>query len=389
MDRREKRPLTLTAMILAALALIVAGCAGPPATAVTPPEPPTAEEATSPPTEPTESEVCLVVGMIYVGEITDAGYNQAQHDGLMELKENLPCVQTLEAENVPESADAERVIENMIQQGARLIFATSFGHMDPALNVAGRHPDVVFEHAGGYLLADNFGTYYGKMQVSMYPMGVAAGLMTNTNKLGFIGGLPIGFSLANVNSFHLGARSVNPNVETHVVYTGSWLDRAKEAEAAAALLDEGVDVITMHVDSPITIIQAAEGRGAYSIGFQSLAAQQFAPNGWITGVGFTWGPWMTETAQQVMDGTWQSGHVRLGLAEGMISIAPFGPQVLPEVQEQILAAADGVADGTIEPFAGPVSDQSGTVRIAEGEVWGNERMGEFDWLAEGIIGQVQ
>lgn len=384
--RRE--PVLVVSFLL--LVLLVAAACGPAAQPATATPPAATEEPTAPVAQATPAEgPCLIIGAIYVGEVTDAGYNQAQHDGLMELKENLPCVEILEAESVPESAEAERVMENMIQQGARLIFPTSFGHMDPALNVAQRHPDVVFEHAGGYKLADNFGTYYGQMQMAMYPMGVAAGLMTETNKICFIGGLPIGFSLGNVNAFHLGARTVNPDVETRVVYTGGWLDRAKEAEAVDALLDEGCDVVTMHVDSPITIVQAAEERGAFSIGFQSIEVKKFAPEGWITGIGFTWGNWMTETAQSVMDGTWESGHVRLGLKEGMISLAEFGPKVAPEVRQQVQEVAEGVADGTIQPFAGPVYDQEGKLRIPEDDFWGNERMGEFDWLAEGVIGSVQ
>lgn len=385
MSRRSWLIACLTVLLVA---ILIVSCA-PPATPTPEPTAPPPEEATPTTPPPTEEAPCLIVGMLYVGEITDAGYNQAQHEGLEVMKQNIPCIETLEAENVPESAEAERVMENMIQQGAQLIFPTSFGHMEPALSVAERHPDVIFEHAGGYKLAPNFGTYYGQMQMAMYPMGVAAGLMTKTNKLGFVGGLPIGFSLGNVNAFHLGARSVNPEVETHIVYTGSWVDRAKEAEATNALLDEGVDVFTMHVDSPITIIQTAEARGAYSIGFQSLAAQQFAPEGWITGMGFTWGKFMTETAQQVIDGTWESQHVRLGLREGMISIAPFGPAVPEDVRERVLSVADAVASGELKPFAGPVYDQDGELRIPEGEFWGNERMGEFDWLAEGIVGEAQ
>lgn len=184
-----------------------------------------------------DEQPVLIVGAIYVGSVNDAGYNQAMKEGLEEMKKNIPGLKLLEAENVPEGAEAERVIENMIQQGATLIFPTSFGHMEPALNVAERHPDVTFMHAGGWMQTDNFGNYYGNIPPSFYPMGVAAGKMTKTNKLGFVIGLPIGWSIANVNAFHLGARSVNPDVETTVVVTGGWLDRAKETAAANAPID--------------------------------------------------------------------------------------------------------------------------------------------------------
>lgn len=377
---------------LLCLVLIISACA--PAAVTEAPE--AAEEAVeeaAPVTEeeaaPEEKEPCLIVGAIYVGSVTDAGYNQSMHDGLLEMHKNIPCIEILEAENVTEGPDAVPVMETMIQQGATLMFPTSFGHMEPAFELAEKYPDVKFEHAGGYLLADNFGTYYAQMQFAMYVVGVAAGAMTETNKLGFVAAMPLGFSLGNVNSFTLGAQSVNPDVETIVVFTGSWVDRAKEAAATNALIDQGVDVVTMHVDSPITVIQTAEERGVYSIGFQSLAAQEFAPEGWITGLGFTYGGFMTETAQKVMDGTWEPAHVRGTMGEGFISLAPFGKAVPEEVQKQVLDAAEALNSGSLQVFAGPIIGQDGTVKIAEGEVWGNEKMGDFDWLVKGVIGETQ
>lgn len=333
-----------------------------------------------------DEQPVLIVGAIYVGSVNDAGYNQAMKEGLEEMKKNIPGIKLLEAENVPEGAEAERVIENMIQQGATLIFPTSFGHMEPAANVAERHPEVIFMHAGGWIQTDNFGNYYGNMPPSFYPMGVAAGKMTKTNKLGFVIGLPIGWSIANVNAFHLGARTVNPDVETTVVVTGGWLDRAKETAAANALIDKGVDVLTMHVDSPGTIIQTAEERGVYSIGFQSLAAQKFAPKGWITGLGFTWGGLMTEAAQQVIDGTWKSQMLRKGIAEGYIAVAPFGEAVPEDVRKIVLDAVANLAEG-FDIFTGPIKDQEGNLRISEGETVSVQDLGNFDWYAEGIIGK--
>jgi len=241
-------------------------------------------------------------------------------------------------------------------------------------------------HAGGWIQTDNFGNYYGNMPPSFYPMGVAAGKMTKTNKLGFVIGLPIGWSIANVNAFHLGARMVNPDVETTVVVTGGWLDRAKETAAANALIDKGCDVLTMHVDSPGTIIQTAEERGVYSIGFQSLAAQKFAPKGWITGLGFTWGGVMTEAAQQVIDGTWKSQMLRKGIDEGYIAVAPFGEAVPEDVRKIILGAVADLAEG-FNIFTGPIKDQEGNIRLSEGETVSAGDMGNFDWYAEGIIGK--
>ncbi len=270
----------------------------------------------------------LIVGAIYIGSVNDYGYNRSMKDGLEEMKKTIPGLKLIEAENVPESAEAERVIETMIQQGAKLIFPTSFGHMDPALNVANRHPDVFFYHPG---------RLQGRQELRQLLRQVAGRVVAHGHRggahdedrarSGSSSGMPIGYTLGNVNAFELGARSVNPKAEIRVVVTGSWSDKAKEAAAANALLDQGCDVLTMHVDSPATIIQAAEARGAMSIGFQSVESQQLAPKGWITGLGFTWGGFMTEVAKSVIAGTFKSGFVRRGIDEGMMAMAPFGASV--------------------------------------------------------------
>jgi basic membrane protein A and related proteins len=329
----------------------------------------------------------LVVGAIYVGSISDYGYNQSMHEGLVAMKEAIPGTTLLEAENVPETAEASRVMEGMIQQGAKLIFATSFGHQQAAFDLAKQHPDVVFEHAGGWMQAPNFGNFFAATQAAWYPMGVAAGKMTKSNTLGFVAGVPIGYVVGNINAFALGARSVNPKTEVRVVAIGSWSDKAKEAAAAGALIDQGADVVTMHVDSPATVIQIAESRGVYSIGFQSLAAEKLAPKGWLTGLGFTWGPFMTETAKSVIAGTFKPAMVRDGLGK-MMAVAPFGSAVPEPVRAMVTASANRVAGG-FNPFTGPIVDNTGTVRIKEGESWGGDKMGNFDWYVEGVIGKAK
>jgi basic membrane protein A len=329
----------------------------------------------------------LTVGAIYVGSTNDYGYNRSMHDGLEAMKEAIPGTTLLEAENVPETAEAERVMEGMIQQGAKLIFATSFGHQQSAFNLAKKHPDVVFEHAGGWMLAPNFGNFFGATQTAWYPMGVAAGMMTKSNTLGFVIGVPIGYVVGNVNAFALGARSVNPAAQVRVVATGSWSDKAKEASAAQALIDQGADVLTMHVDSPASVISVAERDGADSIGFQSLAAQSLAPKGWITGLGFTWGPFMTATAKSVIAGTFKPAMVREGLGE-MIAMAPFGAAVPEAKRTAVMAAADKIEKG-YNPFTGPIADNTGVVRIKDGESWGGDKMGDFDWYVAGVIGKAK
>jgi basic membrane protein A and related proteins len=330
----------------------------------------------------------LTVGAIYVGTVNDYGYNRAMHDGLVAMKEAVPDITLLEAENVPETAEAERIMEGMVQQGAKLIFATSFGHQQSAFNLAKKHPDIVFEHAGGWMQAANFGNFFGATQAAWYPMGVAAGKMTKSNVLGFVVGVPIGYAIGNINAFALGARSVNPAVQVRVVVVGSWSDKAKEAAAANALIDQGADVVTMHVDSPATIIQVAENRGVYSIGFQSIEARALAPKGWLTGLGFTWGPFMTATAKSVMANAFKPAMVRQGLGEGMIAIAPFGNGVPEATRALVTAAADMIAKGH-NPFTGPITDNTGAVRIKEGEAWGGDKMGNFDWYVAGVIGKAK
>jgi basic membrane protein A and related proteins len=330
----------------------------------------------------------LIVGAIYVGSVNDYGYNRAMKDGLEAMKKAIPGLKLIEAENVPETAESERIMEGMIQQGAKLIFATSFGHQQFAFNLAKAHPDVYFEHAGGWMQAANFGNFFGATQSAWFPMGVAAGKMTKSNTLGFVVGVPIGYAIGNVNAFEMGARSVNPAAQTRVVVTGGWSDTTKETAAANALIDQGADVVTMHVDSPATIIKVAEGRDARSIGFQSIEARQLAPKGWITGLGFTWGPFMTDTAKSVIAGTFKPAMVRLGLGQGMMAVAPFGAAVPADVQTFVTAAADKVGGG-FNPFTGPITDNTGVVRIAAGEAWGGAQMGNFDWYVEGVIGKAK
>jgi basic membrane protein A len=330
----------------------------------------------------------LTIGLLLPGPANDAGYNQTFYDAVMDVQKNIPGVKVIVAEYVTD-AEAESTMETMIRQGAELILPSGFAFQYPALAVAERHPNVIFMHPGGWEVSENFSNYFATTQLHFYIMGVAAGLMTKTDKIGFVAGMPLGFTLGNVNGFHLGARSVNPNVSTHLVFTFSWGDTTKEAAAAQALLDQGVDVVTMHLDSPIAVIQTVEAAGAYTIGFMSLEAQKYAPKGWITGLGLTWSDYLTKSAQAVIDGTWKTGFVRGGLAEGFLTIAPFGDAVPEEVRAKVLQVAEDYKNGLFEPFAGPIKDQNGVIRIPEGEFWGNEKMGDFDWLVEGIIGEPQ
>jgi basic membrane protein A and related proteins len=370
----QSRPWSI-ALSLLLMAVIVLACSGP--------------AAPVPAAGGSEEAAKFIVGALHVGAVNDAGYNQAHHDGLEEMKANLANVELIEAENVPESADAERVMQGMIQQGARLIFPQSFGYLDPALNVAAKFPDVTFMHPAGFKLADNLGTYWGNNFEAMYLGGIAAGSATESGKLGFITAFPIPNILASVNAFHLGAKSVRPDVETTLVINGAWVDPAKEAAATNALADAGVDVVTMIVDSPITIVKTAEERGIYVVGFHSAALKQFAPNGWLTGVAYTWGPLYTRLAQAVMDGAWKSEHIRGGIESDYVTMAEYGPAVTTETQEVIAAAEAALVSGELQIFQGPILDNQGNERILAGEAGGIELLDTTDWLVEGVIGQTE
>jgi basic membrane protein A len=350
---------------------------------------PTAASPTAvPPTPvpPTDVPVCLVIGATYGGPITDAGYNQAMHEAVLAIKQNIPCVKLIEAENVYDEAGAKTTMENMISEGAKLIFATAYAHQNPAFELSQKYPDVIFEHVGGYMMGANFANIFGKPPDVWYMMGVAGGMMTKTNKLGFVAAFPLGWTNTFVNAFTLGAQSVNPDVQVIVAYTFAWGDSAKEAETTNSLINQEVDVITMHVDSPQTVVSTAESRGVYTIGYQNLAAQQFAPKYWITGSGFTLGGKFTWIASTVIDKTWTPIFLRCSLADGCMAIAPFGPEVPQDVIDKFNQVKADLESGKIVTFAGPIKDQAGEIKIKAGEVLTDDQMSGVDWFVQGVSG---
>lgn len=383
--------------ILLSVALVLSACVQPtpaptsaptaaPTEAPVVTEAPTAEPTEAPTEAPTEEPVCLVVGATYGGPKMDAGYNQAMHEAVMAIQENNPCVKIIEAENVYDEAGATSTMENMISEGANMIFATAYAHQYPALELSKKYPEVIFEHVGGWEMGANFANVFGKPPDLWYLKGVAAGMMTKTNKLGFVAAFPLAWTDVFVNAYTLGAQSVNPDVQVIVAYTFGWGDSGKEAETTNSLINQEADVITMHVDSPQTVISTAESRGAYSIGYQNLAAQQFAPKYWITGSGFTLGGTFNWLASTVMDKTWKPIFLRCGIEDGCMALAPFGPEVPQEVIDKVAEVQAGLEDGSIVTFAGPIVDQDGTVRVAEGEVLTDDAMSNVDWFVKGVVG---
>ena len=332
----------------------------------------------------------LVVGGIHVGSVSDAGYNQAQHDGLVYLTKHLQGVKLLEASNVPEGPQVETVMQNMIRQGAKLIFPQSFGYQDFALNVAAKNPGVYFEHPAGYKYAPNFGTYWAASTPINYALGAAAAKVSKTGTIGFVGSIPIPTIIATADAFHLGAQSVNPKIKTVVIFTGSWSDPAKEAAAVNTMANQHVDVVAGLVDSPITYVKTAEQRHVWAVGYHSGAARTYAPKYWLSGVDFKWGPMFVQMAQQIIAGEWKAGSWIAPVSMNIARLAPFGVKVP--------AAAKRVA-GTIvwrfaagkqtSPFKGPVYDQSGKLQVPAGVQPPASFEQNITWLAKGMIGRTK
>ena len=331
------------------------------------------------------------VGFIFVGTKDDYGYNQAAYLGSVAVEEAYPDLKVLRAENVPETAEAERVMEQMIKDGAKIIFPTSYGHLEPALNVAKRHPDVVFFHQGGLKTANNVGTYFGTIWEPVYLAGVAAGKMSPSGKLGYIVSVPIPQVLLNVNAFTLGARSVNPDATTSVVFTGSWCDPGQQANATNSLIDSGADVISLHQDCMKTVIETAERRDVMTVGYHADASS-LAPNGWITGSLWNWPELFVEMVKTAQDGQFKGskfdGKYRGTLADNVVQLGSFGANVPADVVQYVEDQKKALLEGTLLPFAGPVKDQSGEVRIAEGETPTVEQLEGSDYLVEGVVGSI-
>jgi basic membrane protein A and related proteins len=325
------------------------------------------------------------VGFIFVGSEQDLGYNQAAYEGSLYVAEQHPDVEILYAENIPETAQVKAVMGQMIQQGASVIFATSYGYSAFAKEMAVENPDVIFLHMGDVESTPNYGAFFGNIWQIEYAAGKAAGSVSKTGKLGFVAAFPIPQTLLNINAFTLGAQSVNPDITTTTVLLSAWCDPAKQAATAQILLDAGVDVLTQHQDCTGTITRAAEAAGVYVSGYHADASSA-APNGWITGAIWNWGPVYSELVQEILDGTYKSSVFFGGLSEGFVKLAPFGAAASTELQKVVNDAVEEMRAGTLNPFEGPIKDQDGVVRIAAGESYDDAQLQTMNWLVEGVEG---
>jgi len=324
----------------------------------------------------------LKIGFVYIGPIGDHGWTYQHEQGRKYMEEKLgDKVKTSFVENVPEGADAERVIRNMAKSDYDLIFTTSFGYMNPTLKVAKQFPKVTFEHATGYKQAKNVGTYLTRSYEGRYVGGFLAAKMTKTKKVGYIASFPIPEVIRDINAIQLALDKYNPGTEIKVVWVNTWFDPGKEADAANALIDQGVDVIFQHTDSPAPI-QAAERRGVYSVGYAS-DMQHFGPKAVLTSIVNDWGPHYTKSAEAVMAGNWKSEDFWGGLAQDSISL-PISDLVPADVKTEAEAIIASIKSGEFHPFTGPIKDQAGEVRIAEGETASIKDLASMNYYVEGV-----
>ncbi len=336
----------------------------------------------------------LTVGFIYVGPKDDFGYNQAHAEGAAAVK-SMQGVTVLEEERVPESDDVVKTMQSMVKlDGATLVFPTSFGYFDPyVLRAAKEEPAIQFRHCGGLWEKDkhpmNAGSYFGYIAMGMYLNGIVAAHATKTKKLGFVAAKPIAQVLNNVNSFTLGARSVDPSIVTTVVFTGDWSMPVKEAEATNALIDGGADVITCHVDGPKVVIQTAEGRGVFTCGYHADQSA-LAPKGYLTGAEWNWANVYKMYVSKMQAGEPLPNFTRGGLADGFVKMSAYGPAVSPAGRQRADTVKAEIMKGGFAVFKGPLMDNTGKQVIAAGGAYPETaiELESTNWLAEGVRGSL-
>ena len=331
----------------------------------------------------------LKIGFVYVGPVGDEGYSFAHDQGRKKMMENLGLSedQVIIKESVPENADCEKALNDMVDQGCNVIFSTSYGFMDFTLNVAKQHPDVYFFHCSGYKTADNMSAYFGRMYEMRYLSGIAAGLKTKSNKIGYVAAMPLPEVTRGINAFTLGVRSVNPDATVEVKWTNSWFDPTGEKQAAVELLKSGCDVLGPHCDSAGPVV-AAQEKGAWAVGYNADALSK-GPDAYLTAPLWDWGIYYTEQVQKIIDGTWKSenywGHGHMD--EGIVKLDKLSANCAEGTEEAIQKAQEEIDNGK-HVFAGPLKDNEGNVKVQEGATMTDEEMLSMDWFVEGVIGSV-
>jgi basic membrane protein A len=330
----------------------------------------------------------LKVAFVYVGPISDGGWSYQHNLGRLALEKQFgDKIQTSYVESVPESADAERVIRQLAAKDNMLIFTTSFGYMDPTLKVAKLFPRVRFEHATGYKTAANVVNYQARFYEGAYLLGVLAGRMSKSNTLGYIGSFPIPEVIRNIDAFTLGARSVNPKIHTKVVWVDTWYDPGKERQGAEALIAQGADILCQNTDSPAAV-QVAEEKGIYAFGWDSDMAK-YGPHAQLTANVENWGVYYIDEVNKILDGSWSGDRqVRLGIKEGVVVLTPLNPAVPADVARQFESKKQAISAGALLPFAGPIKDNSGVLKVAAGASVSIDDLMLINWYVEGVDASV-
>jgi simple sugar transport system substrate-binding protein len=342
--------------------------------------------APAPAPEPPKPEP-LKAAWIYVGPVGDAGWSYAHDVGRQKVQEKYgDKVVTKYVESVPEGADAERVIRDLVSQGNKVIYATSFGYMDSMVKVAKDFPDVKFEHATGYQTSENLKVYEGRFYEPAYLAGIVAGGMTKTNTLGFVASFPIPEVLRNINAFTLGAQSVNPKAKTKVVWISSWFDPPKETEAAQSLMNQGADVLLQNTDST-AVLQAAEKNGKHAFGWDSDMSA-FAPKAHLGSCILHWDVYYDESIGSVLDGSWKTGAVKIGIKEGGNDLIKVPDSVPEGVRKKMEEARQYLIDHPGEVYRGPIKDQSGKEVVAKGQLADDKMKAEMNFLVKGVEGKI-
>ncbi|MHA6264850.1 BMP family ABC transporter substrate-binding protein [Arenibacterium sp. CAU 1754] len=328
------------------------------------------------------------VGFVYVGPVGDGGWTYEHDKGRQAVEAEFgDKVETVFVESVPEGPDAERVMTQMALQGAKLIFTTSFGYMDPTINVAKKFPDVKFEHATGYKQADNVSVYSARFYEGRAVQGTIAGRMTKSNVIGYIGSYPIPEVIRGINSAYIHAKKVNPDVQFKIIWAYTWFDPAKEADAAKALIEQGADVILQHTDS--TAPQAAAQAAGNVITFgQASDMSEYAPMPRVSSIIDNWAPYYIARTKAVMDGTWTSTNTWDGIGPGMVGIGEISDAVPADVKAEALALKDKIAADEYHPFTGPLKKQDGSDWLAEGETADDGTLAGMNFYVEGIEGDI-
>ena len=331
----------------------------------------------------------LKVAVVYIGVPGDAGYTYQHDQGIAELEAELGITVT-RLENIPEGAESAATFDQLAAEGYNLIFGTSFGYMDPMLEVSAKYPNVCFEHATGYKTSTNMGTYFGAAEEARYLSGIAAGAASKSGKLGYVAAFPIPEVVRGLNAFTLGARSVNPKATVQVAWTSTWFDPAKEKEAAQSLLQAGADVLGMHQDSTATGEAAMEAGGKW-VGYNSDTKAGDFPDTWLTAPIWDWGPYYIKAAKSLAAGTClagDSGQYYGNMADGTVKLGTFGSSVSAETQALIAEKAAAIIDGSFAPFTGPIKDNTGKEVIAAGVVAPLGDLLGMQYLVEGVIGEI-